>query len=50
VPGFQKNIAPGELSSNRVATAHRERIAVGVEQLAVKSLEGVSDADHEING
>ena len=29
---------------------HRERVAVGIEQLAVKSLEGVADADDQIDG
>jgi hypothetical protein len=28
---------------------HRERIAIGIERLAVKSLEGVADRDHEID-
>ncbi len=33
-----------------MAAPHRERVAVGIEPLAVKSLEGVADRDHEIDG
>ena len=29
---------------------HCKRVAVGIEKLAVKPLEGVADADHEIDG
>ncbi|MGX1414942.1 hypothetical protein AB7M43_005034 [Bradyrhizobium elkanii] len=39
-----------QLRADAVAAPHRERIAVGVEPLAVKALEGVADRDHEIDG
>ena len=44
VPCVQENIAPPQLRADRMAAPHRERVAVGIEKLAVKSLEGVADA------
>jgi hypothetical protein len=36
--------------AGRVTAPNRERVAVGIEALAVKSLEGIADRDHEIDG
>ena len=50
VARLQEDLAPGEFCADGMAAPHRERVAVGIEQLAVKSLEGVADRDHEIDG
>ena len=50
VARLQECVAALQLRSHGMAAPYRERVAVGIEQLAMKSLEGVADADHQIDG
>src|SRR3954452_23324497 len=50
VPGFEEHIASAELCAKGMAAPHRQRVAVGVEKLAVKSPERVPDRDYEVDG
>src|SRR3954454_17681399 len=50
VPGFKEHFAPAELCANGMAASHGQRVAVGVEKLAVKSPERVPDRDYEVDG
>ena len=43
VPCVEEDIATAELRSHRVTTSHRQRVAIGIEELTVKSPEGVAD-------
>jgi len=45
-----RKTAPAELRPDGMAAPHRERVSIGVEELTVKSPEGVADRDHEIDG
>jgi hypothetical protein len=45
---IQEGFAPLQLRANGMTAPHRESVAVLIEQLAVKSLEGIADADHEV--
>src|SRR5216683_6624600 len=49
VPRMEENVAPLQLRANGVAAAYRERVTVGIEKLAMKSLERIADRDHEID-
>ena len=46
----KEGVALLQSGAGRVTAPHRERVAVGIEALAVKSLEGIADRDHEIDG
>ncbi len=50
VPGVEEGIAPGKLGADGMTAPHRERVAVGIEQLAMKTLKRVADRDHHIDG
>ena len=50
MPRRQERIAPLQLGGRGMAAPHRERVAVGIEALAVKAAEGVADRDHEVDG
>ncbi|KJC53155.1 hypothetical protein UB31_08805 [Bradyrhizobium sp. LTSP849] len=46
----QEGLAPLQLGAHGMAAPHRQRVDVGVEQLAVKAFESVADRDHQIDG
>jgi hypothetical protein len=46
----EEGITSFQLRSHRVAAPYRQRIAVGVQQLTMETLEGVADRDHHVDG
>src|ERR1700709_2672583 len=50
MPRIQECLAPLQLRPDGMTAPSREPIAVGIKQLAVESLEGVADTDHQIDG
>src|SRR5258708_27889243 len=47
VPGVEEGLAPGKLGADGMTAPHRERVAVGIEQLAMKTLKRVADRDRK---
>ena len=47
MPRVEKYVRPLQPCADRVATPHRECVAIGIEQLTVECPEGIADADHE---
>jgi hypothetical protein len=50
VPCAQESFASLQFSAKAVAAPHRKSVGILVEELAVETLEGVADADHEVEG
>jgi hypothetical protein len=50
MPRREEDVTLLQLCRHRVAAPHRQRVAVGVEQLTVKTLESVADRDHQVDG